>query len=177
MTRPRPATLRLRVELLSSKGATQAMVFALEIGADTLLGYWALVDAAEGVDPLEPADPQVFGVARAERGPGELVRLRLSARVPCRVLCDVRYRCSGAGPGACNASNTCLDACDEQERRPPPARSPPADAPDRTLTARFSSPAVIASHKSLIPCAGATDGAATRSHVGTQAKTTRRHPA
>ena len=66
-----------------------------------------------------------WGVLSAARGAGKPLSLSPKSALSCFVCCDAFWRCSGTGPGACNSSNTCRDACLEASSN---GGSPPAKA-------------------------------------------------
>jgi hypothetical protein len=105
--------LRFTITLASQSGSRQSMLFELGLDGESLLGFWAITSDGEReqADEADAVDYTVFGAARAERGSGKPVRLGPDTPLPCRLGCDIRYRCGGMGPGACNSSNTCRDAC------------------------------------------------------------------
>ena len=115
--RGQTTNVRLEVVLRSPSGTVQPMLFELTLDREGALGYWALTGAdsvhvvAEDTGTVEHT---VFGAARAIRGSGPRVRLRPDTPLPCRLSCDIRFRCGGMGPGGCNSSNSCLDACEPE---------------------------------------------------------------
>lgn len=67
-----------------------------------------------------------WGVLSAAPGAGKPLVLSPKSALSCLVCCDAFWRCGGMGPGACNSSNTCRDAC--LEPSPDGGASPPAKA-------------------------------------------------
>lgn len=99
------------VTLASAKAKTpiSLTVWVLD---DRLYGWWT--------QPSGKADAgetgRALGLLQGVRGRGEPVDLVDGEQAPCAVCYQAFFRCEGAGLGACNSSNTAIDACEQRMR-------------------------------------------------------------